>query len=68
MITVRDAVRRARRFLAEKRRVPIHVNTALIKLHEGEYRVSFTCGEVVHVDAESGTVMEPENGYRVTRR
>lgn len=70
MLTVDEAVQRARRYLA---RGPVINNESVsaesdVLLKNGEYRVTFKSGQVVHVDAGSGTIMEPGNGYLVTRR
>ena len=66
-LTIDEAVRLARKFLNCFNNEFISDESVLL-LKDGEYCITFKSGQVVHIDAHSGEVMEPENGYLVTRR
>lgn len=70
MITVQEAVVIAKKWIEGGNRIGSRSVSAESEanLARGEYRVEFKSGQVVHVDAGNGVVMEPENGYLVCRR
>jgi len=71
ILTVDQAVQKAKKWFRKVMDPDACLDFCEVILKNGEYCVTLKTSSymrTIHIDAGSGTVMEPENGYLVTRR